>query len=169
MIVNVHLKIMQRKTFYKKVGNKSDLRHLRTVERTEAQKLVDEKDSYKMNIKSYNTYNIHTYVQIKMWFVNKYKYNYRNGNNLQRFAEHNKLNYIETSAAEALNVEWAFEAVIRFGKFYIFPSIILYNFTSFLKWFYIILHLSLNDFLFASGRCTTQKFSKTCQRQIMKR
>ena len=63
----------------------------------------------------------------------KYKYKYQNGNNLPRFAEHNKLNFIETSAAEALNVEWAFEAVIRFGKFYIFPSIILYNFTSFLK------------------------------------
>ena len=63
----------------------------------------------------------------------KYKYKYQKGNNLPRLAEHNKLNFIETSAAEALNVEWAFEAVIRFGQFYILPSIILYNFTSFIK------------------------------------
>ena len=50
-----------------KIGNKSDLRHLRTVERLEAQK----------------------------------------------FAEAERLSFIEASAKESINVEWAFEAIIR--------------------------------------------------------
>ena len=70
MIVNVHLKIMQRKTFDKKVGNKSDLRHLRTVERTEAQKLVDGK--YKIIQYSYicsnqNVIREQIQIQIPEW------------------------------------------------------------------------------------------------------